>query len=141
MDIERRREEARAPKRMPRLMESDELPPWIVKDEAEVLYSSSNTAVFIHLKSCRYRKYKLYKIVARTVDYDVHLATTAGYRIYPKYSDTLNVWTPSFFLKRHLFYVPYISGHVPYRVFLLSVNVRTPKTCPLFLIKLLFFTT
>ena len=45
------------------------------------------------------------------------------------------------FLKRHLFNVPYISGHVPSRVFLLSVNVRTPKTCPLFLIKLLFFTT
>ena len=63
------------------------------------------------------------------------------YRIYPKYSDTLNVRTPSFFLKRHLFYVPYISGHVPNRVFLLSVNVRTPKTCPLFLIKLLIFTT
>ena len=64
-----------------------------------------------------------------------------GYRIYPKYSDTLNVRTPSFFLQIHLFYVPYISGHVPYRVFLLSLNVRTPKTCPLFLIKLLFFTT
>ena len=63
------------------------------------------------------------------------------YRIYPKYSDTLNVRTPSFFLKRHLFYVPYISGQVPYRVFLLSINVRTPKTCPLFLIKLQFFTT
>ena len=63
------------------------------------------------------------------------------YRIYPKYSDTLNVRTRSFFLKRHLFYVPYISGHIPYRVFLLPVNVRTPKTCPLFLIKLLFFTT
>ena len=36
MDLERRREEARAPKRMPRLMEADELPAWIVKDEAEV---------------------------------------------------------------------------------------------------------
>ena len=46
-----------------------------------------------------------------------------------------------FFLKRHLFNVPYISGHVSNRVFLLSVNVRTAKTCPLFLIKLLFFTT
>ena len=46
-----------------------------------------------------------------------------------------------FFLKRHLFNVSYISGHVPYRVVLLSVNVRTPKTCPLFLIKLLFFTS
>ena len=45
-----------------------------------------------------------------------------------------------FFLKRHLFYVPYISGHVPNRVFLLSVNVRTQKTRPLFLIKILFFT-
>ena len=64
-----------------------------------------------------------------------------NYRIYPKYSDTLNVRTPSFFLKRHLFYVPYISRHVPFRVFLLPVNVRTPKTCPLFLIKLQFFTT
>ena len=49
------------------------------------------------------------------------------YRIYPKYSDTLNVRTRYFFLKRHLFYVPYISGHVPNRVFLLSINVRTQK--------------
>ena len=52
-----------------------------------------------------------------------------------KCSDTL------FFLKRYLFNVPYTSRHLPYRVFLLSVNVRTPKTCPLFLIKPLFFTT
>ncbi|XP_060082596.1 probable global transcription activator SNF2L2 isoform X1 [Ylistrum balloti] len=36
MDIERRREEARNPNRKPRLMEQDELPSWIVKDEAEV---------------------------------------------------------------------------------------------------------
>ncbi|KAK3584043.1 hypothetical protein CHS0354_018347 [Potamilus streckersoni] len=36
MDIERRREEARNPKRKPRLIEEDELPAWIVKDEAEV---------------------------------------------------------------------------------------------------------
>ena len=50
-----------------------------------------------------------------------------------KCSDTL------FFLKRYLFNVPYTSRHLPYRVFLLSVNVRTPKTCPLFLIKPLFF--
>ena len=67
--------------------------------------------------------------------------TSSKYRIYPKYSDTVNVWTPSFFLKRHQFYVPYISGHVPSRVFLLPVNVWTPKTCPLVLINLLFFTT
>ena len=63
------------------------------------------------------------------------------YRNYPKYSDTVNIRTPSFFLKRHLFYVPYISGHVPNMVFLMSINVRTQKTCPLFLIKLLFFIT
>ena len=62
------------------------------------------------------------------------------YRIYPNYSDTVNVRTRSFFLKRHLFYVPYISGHVPNRVLLLSVNVPTQKNRPLFLIKILFFT-
>ncbi|XP_062601986.1 transcription activator BRG1-like, partial [Saccostrea cucullata] len=36
MDIERRREEARNPNRKPRLMEEDELPTWILKDEKEV---------------------------------------------------------------------------------------------------------
>lgn len=36
MDIERRREEAKQVPRKPRLMEESELPPWIVKDEAEV---------------------------------------------------------------------------------------------------------
>uniref|UniRef100_UPI0035901964 transcription activator BRG1 isoform X2 n=1 Tax=Myxine glutinosa TaxID=7769 RepID=UPI0035901964 len=36
MDLDRRREEARNPKRKPRLMEQDELPRWILKDDAEV---------------------------------------------------------------------------------------------------------
>uniref|UniRef100_A0A4W3GS33 SWI/SNF related BAF chromatin remodeling complex subunit ATPase 4a n=1 Tax=Callorhinchus milii TaxID=7868 RepID=A0A4W3GS33_CALMI len=36
MDLDRRREEARNPKRKPRLMEEDELPNWILKDDAEV---------------------------------------------------------------------------------------------------------
>ncbi|KAJ8005482.1 hypothetical protein DPEC_G00118420 [Dallia pectoralis] len=36
MDLERRREDARNPKRKPRLMEEDELPSWIIKDDAEV---------------------------------------------------------------------------------------------------------
>uniref|UniRef100_A0A671S5C9 SWI/SNF related, matrix associated, actin dependent regulator of chromatin, subfamily a, member 4 n=1 Tax=Sinocyclocheilus anshuiensis TaxID=1608454 RepID=A0A671S5C9_9TELE len=36
MDLDRRREEARNPKRKPRLMEEDELPTWIMKDDAEV---------------------------------------------------------------------------------------------------------
>ena len=57
----------------------------------------------------------------------VSFSTEKMYRNYPKYSDTLNVRTRYFFLKRHLFYVPYISGHVPNRVFLLSINVRTQK--------------
>ncbi|XP_061423760.1 transcription activator BRG1-like isoform X1 [Lethenteron reissneri] len=36
MDLDRRREEARNPRRKPRLMEEDELPGWILKDDAEV---------------------------------------------------------------------------------------------------------
>lgn len=36
MDLDRRREEARNPKRKPRLMEEDDLPSWILKDDAEV---------------------------------------------------------------------------------------------------------
>ncbi|NXU19776.1 SMCA2 protein, partial [Pardalotus punctatus] len=36
MDMDRRREDARNPKRKPRLMEEDELPAWIIKDDAEV---------------------------------------------------------------------------------------------------------
>ena len=35
-DMDRRREDARNPKRKPRLMEEDELPSWIIKDDAEV---------------------------------------------------------------------------------------------------------
>lgn len=34
--MDRRREDARNPKRKPRLMEEDELPCWIIKDDAEV---------------------------------------------------------------------------------------------------------
>jgi len=36
MDLDRRRAEARDPKRKPRLMEEDELPSWLLRDEAEV---------------------------------------------------------------------------------------------------------
>ncbi|TNN83612.1 Transcription activator BRG1 [Liparis tanakae] len=36
MDLDRRREDARNPRRKPRLMEEDELPTWILKDDAEV---------------------------------------------------------------------------------------------------------
>ncbi|XP_078471327.1 SWI/SNF-related matrix-associated actin-dependent regulator of chromatin subfamily A member 2-like isoform X2 [Lampetra planeri] len=36
MDLDRRREDARNPRRRPRLMEEDELPNWIIKDDAEV---------------------------------------------------------------------------------------------------------
>ena len=36
MDIERRRNDAKDPNRKPRLMEEDELPPWLLKDEQEV---------------------------------------------------------------------------------------------------------
>ena len=53
------------------------------------------------------------------------------YHIYPQYLDTVNVRTRYFFLKRHLFYVLYISGHVRSRVFLLSVNFQTQKNVSL----------
>merc|ERR1719419_1490495 len=36
MDVERHRSEARDPNRKPRLMEENELPHWLIKDEAEV---------------------------------------------------------------------------------------------------------
>lgn len=36
MDIERRRQEARDPNRKPRLMEEEELPGWLLKDDKEV---------------------------------------------------------------------------------------------------------
>lgn len=36
MDMDRRRIEARDPNRKPRLMEDDELPSWLMKDDAEV---------------------------------------------------------------------------------------------------------
>ncbi len=36
MDIERRRQEARDPNRKPRLMEEEELPSWLLKDDKEV---------------------------------------------------------------------------------------------------------
>jgi len=36
MDLDRRREEARNPKRKPRLIEESELPQWLLKDDAEV---------------------------------------------------------------------------------------------------------
>ncbi|CAG2107217.1 unnamed protein product [Medioppia subpectinata] len=36
MDIDRRRDEARSIKRRPRLMEEDEMPVWLIKDDAEV---------------------------------------------------------------------------------------------------------
>ena len=40
IDLDRRRLEARNPKRKARLMEEHELPQWLLKDEAEVKYSS-----------------------------------------------------------------------------------------------------
>lgn len=43
MDIDRRRNESRDPKRRPRLMEEDELPTWLLRDEAEVCGDSYAT--------------------------------------------------------------------------------------------------
>ena len=41
MDLERRRQEAANPKRKPRLIEENELPHWLMKDEKEVSAESA----------------------------------------------------------------------------------------------------
>ena len=43
MDIERRRNDAKDPNRKPRLMEEDEMPAWLVKDEQEVSIKNAHT--------------------------------------------------------------------------------------------------
>ncbi|KAL6114861.1 smarca2 [Pungitius sinensis] len=56
MDMDRRREEARNPKRKPRLMEEDELPSWIIRDEAEVerlTYEEEEEKMFGRGSRCR----------------------------------------------------------------------------------------
>ncbi|XP_051922830.1 probable global transcription activator SNF2L2 [Hippocampus zosterae] len=55
-DMERRREDARNPKRKPRLMEEDELPSWIIKDDAEVerlTYEEEEEKMFGRGSRCR----------------------------------------------------------------------------------------
>ncbi|KAM8885280.1 putative global transcription activator SNF2L2 isoform 2-T4 [Spinachia spinachia] len=56
MDMDRRREDARNPKRKPRLMEEDELPSWIIRDEAEVerlTYEEEEEKMFGRGSRCR----------------------------------------------------------------------------------------
>ncbi|XP_077417640.1 putative global transcription activator SNF2L2 [Vanacampus margaritifer] len=55
-DMDRRREDARNPKRKPRLMEEDELPSWIIKDDAEVerlTYEEEEEKMFGRGSRCR----------------------------------------------------------------------------------------
>ncbi|KAM8865300.1 putative global transcription activator SNF2L2 [Synchiropus picturatus] len=55
-DMDRRREDARNPKRKPRLMEEDELPSWIIKDDAEVerlTYEEEEEKLFGRGSRCR----------------------------------------------------------------------------------------
>ncbi|KAJ0067794.1 hypothetical protein NL108_010473, partial [Boleophthalmus pectinirostris] len=56
MDMDRRREDSRNPKRKPRLMEEDELPSWIIKDDAEVerlTYEEEEEKMFGRGSRCR----------------------------------------------------------------------------------------
>ncbi|XP_074494910.1 putative global transcription activator SNF2L2 isoform X2 [Sebastes fasciatus] len=56
MDMDRRREDARNPKRKPRLMEEDELPSWIIRDEAEIerlTYEEESEKMFGRGSRCR----------------------------------------------------------------------------------------
>lgn len=56
MDIDRRREEAKNPNRKPRLMEDDELPSWILKDDSEVDRLTYEDDMEVFGKGSRQRK-------------------------------------------------------------------------------------
>lgn len=77
MDMDRRREDARNPKRKPRLMEEDELPSWIIKDDAEVerlTYEDEEEKLFGRGSRCR-----------RDVDYSDTLTEKQWLRVKYKY--------------------------------------------------------
>lgn len=88
MDLDRRREDARNPKRKPRLMEEDELPAWIIKDDAEV-----------ERLTCEEEKEKMFPRGSRhrrDVDYSDALTEKQWLRVRPKfylfYSQKLIHW-------------------------------------------------
>uniref|UniRef100_A0A8D0DB37 SWI/SNF related BAF chromatin remodeling complex subunit ATPase 2 n=1 Tax=Sander lucioperca TaxID=283035 RepID=A0A8D0DB37_SANLU len=77
MDMDRRREEARNPKRKPRLMEEDELPSWIIRDEAEIerlTYEEEEEKMFGRGSRCR-----------RDVDYSDTLTEKQWLRVKSEY--------------------------------------------------------
>lgn len=77
MDLDRRREDARNPKRKPRLMEEDELPSWIIKDDAEV-----------ERLTCEEEKEKMFPRGSRSrrdVDYSDTLTEKQWLRVRPKF--------------------------------------------------------
>lgn len=78
MDMDRRREHARNPKRKPRLMEEDELPSWIIKDDAEVerlTYEEEEEKLFGRGSRCR-----------RDVDYSDTLTEKQWLRVKSEYT-------------------------------------------------------
>lgn len=88
MDMDRRREHARNPKRKPRLMEEDELPSWIIKDDAEVerlTYEEEEEKMFGRGSRCR-----------RDVDYSDALTEKQWLRVM---SESINLWHLLFYSK------------------------------------------
>lgn len=83
MDMDRRREDARNPKRKPRLMEEDELPSWIIKDDAEVerlTYEEEEEKMFGRGSRCR-----------RDVDYSDALTEKQWLRVMSDAFITFNI--------------------------------------------------
>lgn len=90
MDMDRRREDARNPKRKPRLMEEDELPSWIIKDDAEVerlTYEEEEEKMFGRGSRCR-----------RDVDYSDALTEKQWLRV-----------TSHYMLYRYLLYLFFLT--------------------------------
>ena len=84
MDMDRRREDARNPKRKPRLMEEDELPSWIIRDEAEVerlTYEEEEEKMFGRGSRCR-----------RDVDYSDALTEKQWLRVKSEDILYINLW-------------------------------------------------
>lgn len=99
MDMDRRREDARNPKRKPRLMEEDELPSWIIKDDAEVerlTYEEEEEKMFGRGSRCR-----------RDVDYSDALTEKQWLRVT---SDHMLCVIYSFYFIWHFWLVFVITG-------------------------------
>ena len=72
MDIERSRNDAKDPNRKPRLMEEDEMPAWLVKDEQEVSIKNAHTQtdMFVRPAFCGDMLHVFHKLPTNMQDFN-----------------------------------------------------------------------